>query len=917
MTPEHKISHWVFGTLSKIILRYPWWIVVSFSLLAGASSWLSWTKLEMKTDQNDLVSSDLPYNQRYLKFLDEFGDLEYLYVVVVVNKDFDRAVKIVEEIGAEVGKLTEHVDRVFYRVAPEAFGRSLLLLAPSQRLTSISNAIASSSEAIQGLKKVDSFESWIRFLAGMMRPSLGDVSREDAERVQGLVTTSLDALAASARGEDPRGLEAAFHLTTGGASENPRERGYLFVENGELAFVEIMPKKDFHSLEVIREPLERIRSVLDQVRAHYPGTRIGLTGRTVLQADEMRTTNDDMTYSTILAFVLVIGLFVLFFKRLRRPLLAGAALCIAIGITFGVVTATIGHLTLLSIVFAVMLVGLGVDFGVVLIARYQEELMERGSVDESIRATLLSTGMGVWTGALTTGCAFFSSIFVNFKGLAELGLVTAMGLLVCLICMIVLLPALVVISDRYIQKKRTLHPPRPVTIPCLAYAAARPRITLCLFAGLTFLGFLTFRGLPYNSNLLDLQAKGLESVELESIILEKSERSTWFSAFVLDGLPGVDRTVAALRAAQQAGIVDLVESVRDYVPLDQVEKMKLLEPARAAIGKLKLPPPATTVDVSALASSLDLLLDRLSDLQSLAAQRGEKGIADVKGIEELIERVEQARKLVAEGGAKASESMAKAQPRWIGELGTLATRLVGYLEPPPITIGDLPEVLRNRFISKDGTKHLVYAYPRKDIWQEEAIEEFVGAMRAVDPDVTGVPVQVFESARLMHSGFIRAALYSLIMVFCILLVDFRSLKYTLLTMVPVLTGTLWALELMPLFGLEFNLANFFALPIIIGCGVDAGVHMVHRFRETNSTADVGRTTGAAVTLANLSNVLGFASMAIAKHRGLASLGIVAALGCLTVLVASVILLPCLLELLKKRLLPSTGENRTRVSQSHP
>jgi predicted RND superfamily exporter protein len=118
-------------------------------------------------------------------------------------------------------------------------------------------------------------------------------------------------------------------------------------------------------------------------------------------------------------------------------------------------------------------------------------------------------------------------------------------------------------------------------------------------------------------------------------------------------------------------------------------------------------------------------------------------------------------------------------------------------------------------------------------------------------------------------------------------------------MTPVLIGLLWLFQLMPSLDLELNLANFFCLPILIGCAVDGAVHMIHRFRETGSTADVGRTTGTAVCLASLSNMLGFASMGIARHRGVSSLGIVTALGCATIMIAIVILLPSLIEVVER------------------
>lgn len=904
MAPQGRISRRVFGAIATAVIRRPWWFVGAYAVLAAASVVYTAARLEMKTDQNDLVSADLPYNQRYLKFLDEFGDLEFLYVVVVVDGDRDRAVRVVEDVASELGQLTEHVERVFHRVPPVALGRSALLLAPRAEVEGLAKAIEENRSRLEAFERVDGFSSLLTFFAEAFDPAFAEGSEDLAKWGFHVLELSLEALAAAARGEAPSPFARRIEGALAAVEPDPRRRGYLFSENGALAFVEIMPKKDYETLEVIREPLEKIRAALDRVRARHPGVEMGLTGRPVLQADEMKTTNDDMTYSMVLAFAGVVGLFVLFFKRLRRPILAGATLCVAIALTFGLVTLAMGYLTLLSIVFAVMLVGIGMGSGVVLVARYQEELLATGDVDRSLRATLLATGLGVWTGAITTSCAFFSTMFVSFKGLAELGFVAGAGVLLCVACMLTLLPSLIHITDHRIQKKRQLHPPHPVTIPLLACAAGRPRLTLSLFGLVTAVGFLSLRGIPYDANLLELQARGLESVEYEMKIIEKSERSTWRSAFVVPGdLAAVDRTAEALRTAREAGIVDLVESVRDFVPSDQEEKVRLLAAAHGILSGIGLPAPAPAVEPASLDAALEKLLDRLYGFQDLAAKRGgREGSEAMRALEGLIGRAEGARDLLEKDASGAASRLAPHQVRWFQDLGAFLEGLKGYLKPPLLTPESLPLELRCRFVSRDGSKYLVYAYPKKDVWQEEHMEDFVEACRKVDPDVTGEPVQVFESARLMYRGFLQGALYSLVMVSALLLLDLRSLKDAVLTMVPVLVGSLWMLQLMPLLGLEFNLANFFALSIMIGCGVDAGVHMVHRFRETGSTADVGRTTGSAVTLATFSNVIGFSSMGIAQHRGVMSLGLVTGLGCLTVLVASVILLPCFLEILKPRLL---------------
>ena len=176
------------------------------------------------------------------------------------------------------------------------------------------------------------------------------------------------------------------------------------------------------------------------------------------------------------------------------------------------------------------------------------------------------------------------------------------------------------------------------------------------------------------------------------------------------------------------------------------------------------------------------------------------------------------------------------------------------------------------------------------------MKEFVGAIREVDPNVTGVTIQVYESARLMRNGFLLSALLSLIIVSACIFVHFRSLKWTLLSIVPLAVGLLWTLELMPLLGLDFNLANFFALPILVGYGVTGGVQVLHRFGEFHSTQDVAGTVSTAVSVSFLTTIVGFGVMAFAHHRGIVSLGVVTSLGCGAILLASLVLVPSLLAI---------------------
>lgn len=901
---EHKLSGWILRGNAALVTRWPGRVVAAFAILLAASLFVTATRLEFKMDQNDLVSADLPYNRRYLDFIKDFGDLEFLYVVIAVDGKPERAIEVAEAVSAEMSGLREHVKDVLHRIHPKSFGDGVLLLGTVEELTELVESVKGNESLVKDLGRVDSFAGLLRYVAKSIDPSMAQKDREAAEWGFRFLEMILATLRSAAEGEIVPPLEDAIERIVLGPGRPPLDRGYL--ATGNLLLVEIMPAKDFATLEIIREPLAKIREGLDRVRARFPDVDFGLTGRPVLQADEMSTTNDDMARAAVLALVLVFGLFTLFFRRLRRPSLAMVSLIVGLCLTFGLATITIGYLTLLSVVFAAILIGLGIDFGVHFLARYQEEVRRQDTVEGAAATTLVSTGLGIWTGGITTSAAFFSTCLVHFRGLRELGFVAGSGLVLCMVTMLTLLPALILLKDRGIRKRRVLVPPQLVRVPGVGSLIRRPAVTVGA------LGILSIAGLPYvvgflgsprwyNGNLLDLQVRGLESVEYELKFIEESDRSTWDSVFIVESIEAVDRILAALDPATAAGVVGAVESVRDYVGRDQEAKARLLEPMERILSEIRIPTPASGVDSQDLSEAMAGLLDRFDRLQSMMATRGlPEDLEGVMAVDGLIGCLEALAERLEEDAETCLANLSALQIRWFGELRVVFEKFQRMARPPAITVASLPPAIRRRCVSEDGTRFLVHAYPMKDIWQGANMEEFVSAVRAVDPDVTGVPIQVYESERLMREGFKRSAWYSLLAVFILLFVDFRNLRFALLAMVPLGVGLLWTLEVMALASLSFNLANFFALPILVGYGVAGGIHVIHRYREFHSSADLAGTVSSAVSLSFLTTIAGFGSLITAKHRGIVSLGLVTSLGCLLILVASVILLPSLIALVAPR-----------------
>jgi len=189
------------------------------------------------------------------------------------------------------------------------------------------------------------------------------------------------------------------------------------------------------------------------------------------------------------------------------------------------------------------------------------------------------------------------------------------------------------------------------------------------------------------------------------------------------------------------------------------------------------------------------------------------------------------------------------------------------------------------------------------VWEDVPLARFIGALRTIDGNVTGAPVQAYSIATVMRRGYERAALLALLAVFVFVFADFRNLRDTALATVPLVFGGAWLLETMGLLGWKFNLANLFAVPIIIGTGVDNGVNMLYRWREERDKSQLILTTavGKSVTIASLTTIAGFAALIPATHRGIASLGLVLSLGITFILIATLLVLPAILQLVGGRL----------------
>ncbi len=582
-----------------------------------------------------------------------------------------------------------------------------------------------------------------------------------------------------------------------------------------------------------------------------------------------------MLEASLLSLIGVVCLFVAGFGGVRHPLMTVGALLLAMAWSMGYITLAVGHLNILSISFGVILIGLGIDFGIHYVARYLQIHGVLHNCDDALLQTASGVGPGIITGAVTTAIAFFTAGLTEFTGVAELGIIAGGGILLCCAAAITVLPAMIHLAD---SKRPHQILPAPLDVyGWLGPLFRKPRLLLVVTGVLTVALSLGMSRLWYDHNLLNLQPEGMESVELERKLLNESDQSVWFALSMAES---PKELFVLKRRFEQLDSVERVEDIARFFPADHQQTSPIIERIHGRLANLRERSPTIPVDPP---DRLGKMLARGQVLLSV----NPRTVKTQRQLEQIRDKLRQM-PLV-----ECWDRLDKYQQRMAGDLLSRLHMLRAMSNPEPPKLTDLPEGLVTRFVGHRG-RYLLKIYAKGDIWDMDAMEKFVYQVRSVDPRATGNPLQTYEASRQMKRSYEQAGWYALAAILVVLYVDFRSLRYTLLAMVPLALGMVQLFGLLGFLNVPLNPANMIVLPLILGIGIDDGVHVVHDFRRQKGRYRMSPSTASAVLITSLTTMVGFGSLMIANHRGLQSLGRVLTLGVSCCLFTSLVMLPALL-----------------------
>lgn len=888
-------------------------------MLAALGGYAYFFKIKIVTDRSALVNPKLSANQAFQRYRQEFGRDDFLALVLraagedssnglsaclrrpaLPNRAQRQQMKFVAEewaakLRARPGLFPKVYDRIDWS---QAGGQALLYLS----LADVQNIVQAAQTHSAALCDWAASPTLENLFAQINLFTKSEQMAADPKQAAALLHVleqmffwmrkQLQPTDGVSNSADQRPKNFLDYSVNGFDAE-----GFFFSHDGRLLTVfaslpaQAGVTRDANQQNQYAEAMTYAQQALQEALAQLPDPTIegGLAGLPALEYEELTTTRRDFARSTVIALILVTLLCVWGFRSVARPALAGICLALAIAITFNFVWLAIGHLNLLAMVFTVILVSIGIDFAIHFVTHYESALSRGLPPAQAIAQTYRAIRSPLWMGGITSGAAFFSAYFTEFAGLSELGFIAGVGLLICFLCMFIIYPAMLFLLDSRFPK--ALKSRRPdISEKILSreiFHAKRSRWTKTIFAaaiGLILLGYI-FGQYHFDTNLLNLQAEEGDINRWQRLLLEVDDRTT----FAISTYP--DRESLERVRAQFDARPDLVRRTEALFPNHETEKRAALAAAHESLAQIRFVPPG---EVSVFNIKREIWNFRQS-IRRFRAANAEARIA-FADLEREVDNLYRILLQLDEGSAK--EKLQQIQKKIYDHARSAHGEILTALNPPPFDVAKTPEMLRERFLGNAGALALII-YPAKNTWERDNLDEFVEQARRIEPNLFGEIVALYENGRSLIRSFLFAASYSLIIIFVMILFWSRSVRATLLAMLPLLAsaGLLLGFMKWGVRPLPWNFANFFGLPILIGIGVDSGIHLVHAWNSRHVRTLFA--AGKAVLFSSATTLIGFGILSTSDHLGVGSLGYVLFWGIFFCLMTSLTLLPLALKLFTK------------------
>ena len=592
---------------------------------------------------------------------------------------------------------------------------------------------------------------------------------------------------------------------------------------------------------------------------------VQFTGGLIIDHEEVGSVSSGVTLSGIISLILVA--LILFFTLKKAKLIFSLIISIIVGliITTGLTSVTVGSLNLISVAFAVLFIGLSVDFGIQVFSRIIESSDKDNFFNE-----LKSISRTICIAAVPSIIGFLSFVPTEYLGLSELGIISAIGLIVGLMVNTIFLPAMFIIL--YKDNKASLTNNNSWE-KFLNFVVLRKNYFFFLFIFIIIFDVLFFRKIDFETDAMKVKDQNLQSVKLAKELIEKNPTSDYVISIILEEKINSEK-LKKLVANEHVKKVNSIESFFEEYNSENLEYLKFLLQTNVT-KKIHSDPVEITRFLNLLQIISELELNNLSNVSNelyIELTNRKLDLDDIKKIETLF----------------------------FIKFNDLTKTILSIGEEKNFLKEQIPQYFIERFESSNNF-YRFEVIPSKDVTKNIHLKEFVRAVQSFYPDATGMPVVQLEAGKVVISSFIKAFIFAFIGTFFYLLIIFRKAYKIILTISSLFVAFFLLIFLMIIFKINLNFANMIALPLLFSLGISYPIYMVSRYSEKKNIYEVFRTkTPTAILASCLTTVASFGTLYFSSHDGTSSMGLLLFISLLTTLFSSLIYLPIVASIMKSK-----------------
>ncbi len=835
--------------------RRPLAMVIALLLLTVVAGFYTAQHLRMDSDTANMISPDLPWRKEYAHFNQLFPENSGLLIAVIDGKTPD----LTEQATiALFDKLKDREDLFTSVRRPDSgpfFDRYGLMYLPTEDVQKVADSVIKAQAFVGSLKADPS----IRGLMHVLDLALEGIAQHAAkiEEVEKPLSAVASTLSATLSGDN---TPLSWRSLMIDRKIDPRELRHLIL---------MQPKRDFGALEPGAKATAFVRqTVKDLGLTADNGITVRLTGPVALSDEEFGTLAEGMGWALVVSIMLVLGLLFLALRSAKLIAATFVTLLFGLVLTFAFAAVAIGSLNLISVAFAVMFIGLSIDFGIQFGVRFGQERFEAND-GTALERTGRAMARPLTLAAAAIAVGFLSFLPTDYRGVSELGLIAGAGMTITLILNLTLLPALLALLN---PRGLPLDMETPWIAELDQVLLRRRWQVLAAWGVVALLGAVLSTQLKFDFNPLHLKDPNAESVATIYDLMRDPLRTPYEVEVLVPDQAAAAEMLTKLKALPE---VYAAITATSFIPKDQDKKLAILDDLNMLVGPSLSPaivrtPPTIDEDRAAMHRTATKLRDT-AESSDIAQQ--------------LARLLDQA--------ASADPSVFPQMRRaLIGGLGPRLDALALAMTATKLTVDTLPEEIHRDWVAPGGEVRIMVV-PSGDANSNRTMERFVNAVRSVAPQATGPAIQIYESGQAVARAFRDATLWALGAIMILLLLIVRRPWDVFLVLCPLLVAGLTTVALLVLFKISLNFANIIALPLLLGIGVAFNIYFVVNWRRGIS-GPLQTSTARAVLFSALTTGSSFGSLALSSHRGTAGMGLILLMSLAIMLATIFVFMPSLL-----------------------